>query len=484
VQATDLTAPARDLHWRDVINPRRELMIWCGTAMETCWSFGFFALALEASGHSNRGVSVFTYGTLVCIAIYSTRFLLNSDWTQNRKQVTSVVIAICTILLAIRGTLYSDFALFDISWLGQIPASIINFFIVFSPVSLLIGMGVYAWWRGVSLAQAAYDFESVGFRFRLGVLMLALLVLLNTWVGRLDFGGLLVAFFFFGLLAVALARQEDVGRAESSVSLPLRGPWLGILAGSVLLVLGLAAVLAALLTPKGIRAFFDLLRPIEPLVILVLYVILLIASVIVEFIFNLIVFVIQRLINPNLSAQPFQLPARPAFDVSQAPPDLSGLAAYWDPARGLCAIGLFAGVLLVLAFSLNQLQRRKRTDGNAERENVPVSLGPNPFKRLRDLFQRPNFGVEESDMATIRRIYANLTRLSAEHGFPRREAETPYEFMGELREALPASVPEERTITEAYVKVHYGEHSPSSAELAKVREAWKIVREKGKKGTT
>jgi hypothetical protein len=239
-----------------------------------------------------------------------------------------------------------------------------------------------------------------------------------------------------------------------------------------------------MLTPQGIRAAFNLLRPLEPLVIIVLYATLLIASVIVEFLFNLIVFIIQRFVNPNDQSQPFQLPTRPAFDVTQTPPDLRGLAAYWDPIRGVCAVALFLGVLLMLGLSLDQMQRRKRSDGNAERESVPVAFGPNPFKRLRDLFQRPAFGMDESDMATIRRIYANLTRLAAVRGYPRRDAETPYEFMGELREAFPAAVPEERAITEAYVKVHYGEHSPSSAELAKVREAWKIIREKGRSDTT
>ena len=484
MQATDVTSAAGSINWRDAINPRRELMVLCSTALEICWSYGFFGMALEASGHGHRGVSVFTYGALVFAAIYSTRFLLNSTLAQSRKQSVSIVIALCAILLAIRGTLYSDFALLDASWLGQIPASIVNLFIVFSPVSLLIGMGVYAWWRGVSLAQASYDFESVGFRFRLGVLMLALLGLLNTWVGRLDISGLLVAFFFFGLLAVALARQEDVGRSESSISLPLRGPWLSILAGSVLLVLGLAAVLASMLTPQGIRAVFNLLRPLEPLVIIVLYAILLIASVIVEFLFNLVVFFIQRFINPNAQAQPFQLPTRPAFDVTQAPPDLSGLAAYWVRSAAHALSRSSSACFLCWHSRSNKCSAASAPMATPSAKACLWCWGPTRSNACGNYLTGRPFGVDESDMATIRRIYANLTRLAAERGFPRREAETPYEFMGELREAFPAAVPEERAITEAYVKVHYGEHSPSSAELAKVREAWKIIREKGKSGTT
>src|SRR5439155_22168392 len=135
------------------------------------------------------------------------------------------------------------------------------------------------------------------------------------------------------------------GSSDARIRLPLRGRWVGILAAWGRLVLALVAVLASVLTPQGIRSVFNLLRSLEPLVIIVLYAILLIASVIVEFVFNLVLFIIQRLINPNDQAQPFQLPTRPAFDVTQAPPDLSGLAAYWDPVRGVCAIALFLGVL-------------------------------------------------------------------------------------------------------------------------------------------
>jgi hypothetical protein len=84
--------------------------------------------------------------------------------------------------------------------------------------------------------------------------------------------------------------------------------------------------------------------------------------------------------------------------------------------------------------------------------------------------------VDDSDVASIKRIYANLVRLAARRGFPRREAETPYEFMGELRETLPSATAEERAITDAYVRVHYGEQSPAAEEVAQVKEAWKKIR--------
>jgi hypothetical protein len=462
--------------WSDLFNPRHELVLLASAGLEICWAYGFFALVLAAMGHGDRGVSVFTFATLVVVAIYCARFMVNSELPLRRKQALGIGLALLSIMLAIRATLFSAYGLLDLGWVGQVPAAAANLFIAFSPVSLVLIMGIYAWWRGFSLAQASFDFDGVGFRFRWGVLMVALLALINTWVGRIDIGGLLTSFFFFGLLAVALARQEDLGRSEANVALPLNGPWLGILAGSVLGVLGLGALLALVLTPQGIRFFFDLLRPLEPLFVVMLYALLILISFIVELVFNFVAAILQHFINPNAAPQPLILLQRPPPEILQQPDQLNALAAFFDPLRIVCALVLLGGVLLLLALSLNNMHRRARKRGNESRESVPVSLDLNPLKRLRDWLIKPEWVVDESDVASIKRIYANLVRLAARRGFPRREAETPYEFMRDLRETLPTATAEERAITDAYVRVHYGEHAPAAEEVAQVKAAWKKVR--------
>jgi hypothetical protein len=462
--------------WSDAFNPRHELVLLASAGLETCWAYGFFAVALAAMGNGQRGVSVFTFGALVVAAIYSARFTLNSELPLRRKQALGVGLALLAIMVALRATLFVDYGLLDLQWIGQIPSAAANLFIAFSPVSLVLIMGIYAWWRGLTLAQASFDFDGVGFRFRFGVLMVALLALINTWVGQIEMNGLLTAFFFFGLLAVALARQEDLGRSEANVALPLKGPWLGILTGTVVLVLGLGALLALLLTPQGIRFFFDLLRPLEPLVVVILYALLLLISFVVELVFNLVAGLLQRLINPNAGPQPLILLQRPPPGILQQPNELNALAAFFDPLRIVCALTLLGGVLLLMAMSLNNIQRRARKRGNESRESVPVSIDLNPLRRLRAWLRKPEWVADDSDVASIRRIYANLVRLAARRGFPRRDAETPYEFMRDLRETLPGATAEERAITDAYVRVHYGEHTPAADEVAKVKEAWKRIR--------
>jgi len=57
---------------------------------------------------------------------------------------------------------------------------------------------------------------------------------------------------------------------------------------------------------------------------------------------------------------------------------------------------------------------------------------------------------------TIRRIYAHVSALAAEQGYPRASHETPYEYLPALEQAFPESHEEVAHITGAYVAVHYG----------------------------
>jgi len=102
----------------------------------------------------------------------------------------------------------------------------------------------------------------------------------------------------------------------------------------------------------------------------------------------------------------------------------------------------------------------------------PSALVTRPAKAAK----KKRIEFDDGGVASIRRIYANLTRLAAQRGFPRRDAETPYEFIRGLRAAFPDAEFEERAITDAYVRVHYGEHDPTAEELQQVRVAWERIR--------
>jgi hypothetical protein len=75
--------------------------------------------------------------------------------------------------------------------------------------------------------------------------------------------------------------------------------------------------------------------------------------------------------------------------------------------------------------------------------------------------------------ASVRRIYRAMCRAAAAAGYPRLEAETPYEYLPALARVWPDGAPETRVITEAFIRVRYGEAPETEAELETIRDAWR-----------
>jgi hypothetical protein len=78
---------------------------------------------------------------------------------------------------------------------------------------------------------------------------------------------------------------------------------------------------------------------------------------------------------------------------------------------------------------------------------------------------------------TIRRIYAYLSALAAELGYPRADHQTPYEYQPILTQAFPEYPEAVAHITRAYVAVHYGEVPERPEELELIQAAWRQLRE-------
>jgi hypothetical protein len=82
--------------------------------------------------------------------------------------------------------------------------------------------------------------------------------------------------------------------------------------------------------------------------------------------------------------------------------------------------------------------------------------------------------------AKIRRIYARLMELASKLGEPRPPAMTPLEFLPTLKALLPQGIMDIQLITDAYLRVRYGELPETSQEIQQVEEAWGRVNTLGK----
>jgi hypothetical protein len=65
-----------------------------------------------------------------------------------------------------------------------------------------------------------------------------------------------------------------------------------------------------------------------------------------------------------------------------------------------------------------------------------------------------------------------MCRTAAAAGFPRGAAETPYEYITTLHSVWPDNNSEITLITEAYIRVRYGEIPETENELQEIKSSW------------
>jgi hypothetical protein len=72
-------------------------------------------------------------------------------------------------------------------------------------------------------------------------------------------------------------------------------------------------------------------------------------------------------------------------------------------------------------------------------------------------------------------MYASMADLASKAGYPRRPAQTPYEYRGTLHRAFPGGQDAVDAITEAYVRVHYGQVPGTQDEMDQLLTSWERV---------
>jgi hypothetical protein len=77
----------------------------------------------------------------------------------------------------------------------------------------------------------------------------------------------------------------------------------------------------------------------------------------------------------------------------------------------------------------------------------------------------------------VQNIYANVSRLARDRGYPRRPAQPPDDYLPVLVQAMGGLEDQLARITAAYMRVHYGDHPVSRVELGQLREDYRAVRE-------
>lgn len=402
-------------------------------------------------------------------------------------------------LLGVRWALYRGTGLLNFHWLAEIADGLVNFHLGLRPGVFLFLFTASLWLRASSASGRMTTFFSVGVSFRLGVL----LILLGGGVLAVRFAGqiatatwLATIFVALGLLAVSLARSDE--KAESAAgSTGASLPWdrLAQLALAVALTVALSLALAGFFAPDRIRAILAFFDPLWNLLGNLFFLLLLALSFVLEKIIGwLFAWLAPLFANVDLAktlGEAFsRLTLPPELQENQAPEAGPPSEALLMLLRAGFVIGLLA-LLLVIVYVL--VVRRQGHQRTAEAEIAAVeklSFGGDALRRgwrrlrnLAGLVRRYGLGRELLDAISVENLYANLCRLARQRGQPRLPSQPPDDYLPRLALAFPNQEEGLGIITEAYMRVYYGEQAVSGEELASLRGVYESVRTAEKKKT-
>jgi len=463
-------------------NSRREMIYLALAAAEVCWVTPIFAaLSQETLGHRPL---LLWLGMLILLLgfFYLYRALAQANLSLPLQQGLLLLALLLGIVLVVRYHVYGDLALRGAEWFGYIWKRLTSITVLL-PEMLAILVLIYLWARGIHLARRSISVDSVGFSFRAGIIILIWFGLAITLLTRREVTPFVIPYFFFALTAIALARIEETSQLPGGSRAHFSGYWVGWSVTAVGLLIAVGMAVAVFFYGGSLEQVLGWLSPIFNLLLLLVY--------------NLALWLLEA-IWWLVSRIPIDWGAlREAFDglslqIRNALDELNQASSEPSPAAER-AFHLSANVgvivvLIALVLLFTWYRRRVRAAaGSDETHESLLSVGAlgrsladllhAGRQRLGDMAGRA-LGIQFLSAVSIRRIYANLVRLATKQGYPRGSAQTPYEFLITLRQALPGSEAETELITNAYVNAHYGKLPDTLEELRQIRDAWYRVRDR------
>lgn len=399
---------------------------------------------------------------------------------RRQQRVLTVTLAVL-VLLSWRVLLYSPNGLLDFSWLRQFAASLAESgnLIWARDLSVFVVI-VFVWWRGIRLAVRQPELNNAGLRLRLGGLIVAPLIIWFSYsfltVSIVPF---VLLFFLAALSVVTLVRAENIEQEQRGTSSTLNARWFAIVAGAAALIVLAGGVGAALLSGNSLPILLMWLSPlwhalqfggtvVGVILFELTYPLFRVLAVVMAHVGELLVQALSGVATGLRQAGLLgELPTAPELQQTPAATGAAGELA-GKTATGLIMLGLILLVGLALARVYQQANVAARTTSPSRATSDADEPGPG-----RRLLERLGLLRGWRAAASIRRIYQLMCRAAAAAGYPRMEAQTPYEYLPTLAQVWPDHLPEARVITESFIRIRYGEFPESGAELEAIRAAWR-----------
>ncbi len=476
--------PALQAAWHFV---KQELLYLCWALMDTAVITPLFLLAMPWARFWPVSTMTIWVLLLILLPFNLARFMSALEVRPARQRLLLIVVFFFTLLLVWRMVLFAPRSFWELSWLGEAllnigsPTDTIwgRQFILF--LAVLVGF-----WRGLRLVGLHPEIRKIGLRLRLGAIAFGMIAVIAMGEQLLwSPVGFILLYYLVGLTAVALVRAEQVEFENTGMFSGVSPRWVGMVALTSLIIISAAGIFTLLLTNENAGRVASWGAPIWTAVLLGTAVALRTLGYLLSpllFVFGLILEAMITLLDRFLSGlfEMIQQGIDPALLEIFQPTESAEIEELVEPVTNnfptteiLTGVIMVVVVILVIIF-LTRLYRQTATAtrqrdfkqmGSRQRTSSSLSLGQLLLNRL-GLFR--NWRAA----GTIRRIYQDMSKAATGAGFPRGESETPYEYLTSLAEVWPENTSDSQLITQAYVKIRYGELPETEEEFNRIKEAW------------
>ncbi len=456
--------------------PRVRLVHEAGLAaillMEVVWLVPWFrSLTPVLNQVTTLGCSLLLLG-IAFLASLIGRGLRTLQMRSSVRAVVLLGLLFLSIAISLRLVLFRDAEQGTLSILAQ-SVSTFTGVLTLVPNELIVILAVlYAWRRGViASVRDPLDPAGTAHAFRLGILAFVV----HALIYRNEHSRLLVEalplFFGAALTGIGLARADRLSAARGGGRSPFTGRWLAALLLVTVATTGLGVVIGVGLQTPAASGLADAtaegLRRAAEAVLVALTPLAVAAGALIEIVFRLL----REWLGVDLAMPDLSVLRRPEPPPMPEP----GPAPAWLVTYGptLRVAGTLA-VLLAIALAALRTTRRGPARGLQPFQDQvePIPAGASAESRkggLAEILGGRSLRRRFLAAQTVRRLYQRLLRLGEARGAHRHTSKTPYEFIEDLLRVFPDHGSEVRALTEAYVRVRYGELPEDEQEVRLLR---------------
>ena len=465
----------------------RELAIVAAFSMELSWIALWFQLIMRPRLEISYWQACWVFGGIVLATYIAEGAMVHGDVKLSLRRTIFVGLMLASMLVGLAAFIERE-EWINLSGLVSRPVTTFQEMADALPTEFIIMLvSLLMSWRGLSLVGRLLEPSTIMVRFRTGLIMLlfyGLLIELKEPSSILAF----YLFLFSGLMAMSAVRLAVQSHRRGGKSIPFDKKWMAGLMVSILAIVAASFLMGSWLYAEGIDLLFAAYTWLVAFLILL-------ASPILWLITKLLEWLNDR-IQVGALLETFQeLLHRLQTILSQLTESLRNLFDSLQALLGLNLsfsiripkpIMLWGTIVFFIVLILLTVKRRLWKGQIEEEDQLSLMEQPDLFDMLRAAMRRALarlvgriedvFGVSKVQRALaaarIRRIYARLLKLGGRLGTPRTASTTPLEYLPRLEGYFPSLTSDLDAITQAYLRVRYGELPESIEEVQKVEDAW------------